>query len=298
MHRVGIICKWRRRTGNSKRLEFRIVRVGFITSMLGVAFVALESSERPTAAPSEFEGFVEAYRMIQLSSPADGIIEKMAVDRGDAVRKGQVVAVLESSVERATLEIAQARTEMEGDLNAQKARLKYSLEKFAKDEELHQQGILSADEFKQRTTEKLLAEAALLKTEDDLRVATLEKKRAEAALELRTIRSPIDGIVIERYLSPGELVTRLTQARIVSIAEIDPLRVEVMLPAAMMGKVSPGRKALVVADGLLDKEFEAEVKITDPVVDAASGTFRVRLEITEGQSGLAPGLKCRVSFHP
>jgi RND family efflux transporter MFP subunit len=269
-----------------------------VPCLFALALAVLTGSSEPTPQPAEYEGFTEAYRIVHLSSATDGILESVAVDRGEAVRQGQVVATLESSVERATLDIAEARASMDGEIREQEARLDYSRQKFDHDERLHVQGIVSEDLFKQVKAEKLLSEAGLQKAQEGRRLAELERKRAEAALELRTIRSPIDGVVIDRFLSPGELVTKLTQSKILSIAQIKPLRVEVLVPAEMHGKILAGTKATVVPEILPESRLEARVEAPTPFIDAASGTFRVRLELVNSERPLPPGVKCRVRFAP
>ena len=102
-------------------------------------------------------------------------------------------------------------------------------------------------------------------------------------------------MVVERFLSPGEMVTRLNQSRIVAIAQVDSLRVEVILPADMFRKIAVGMKAVVTTDYFPGRRFHAKVKIVDRVIKAASSTFRVRLEIPNSDK-MPPGLRCRVHF--
>ena len=244
----------------------------------------------------EFDGVIEAYRAIQLGAPVDGILETVNVERGDLVEKGQIIATLETDIERATLEIAAARTKMKGMLQKHKARLAYSTGRYAHDEKLHRRGLLSVDSLDESKTEKLLAEAGYLEARENMALAKLEEQRAEVAVEQRTIRSPIDAVVVERFLSPGEMVTRLNQSRIIAIAQVDPLRVEVILPSSMFRIVTVGMKAVVRTDYLPGRRFHAEVKTVDRVIKAASSTFRVRLEILNTDKSLPPGLRCRVHF--
>ena len=213
-----------------------------------------------------------------------------------AVRVGDVLAVLEATVEKATLKLTEARTKLKGELKGQRARLGFATNKLRHDEQLHTQGVLSAEELEESSTEKQLAEAAVLKAEESLRLAALENERAQAAVDLRTIRSPVDGVVIDRFVSPGELVTRVNHSRIIAVAQIDPLRVEVLVPGAHFGIVEVGQKAVVTPEVFPDRSFEAEVKTVDPLVDAASGMFRVRLELVNADHDLAAGLKCLVRF--
>ena len=106
-------------------------------------------------------------------------------------------------------------------------------------------------------------------------MAELETNRSKALLEERTIRSPIDGIIVQRSLGPGEYVR--PEANIVTVASVDPLSVEAYLPVRYYGKIKVGDIAVVHPDEPIGGDHNAAVSIVDQVFDAASGTFGVRL---------------------
>ena len=91
---------------------------------------------------------------------------------------------------------------------------------------------------------------------------------AAAQLAQRTIRSPIDGVVVERYMSPGEFVD---QKPVLRIAAIDPLRVDVLVPAAAFGQVQLGATGTVVPELLNRSEHQAVVKTVDRVIKNVTG---------------------------
>jgi multidrug efflux pump subunit AcrA (membrane-fusion protein) len=125
------------------------------------------------------------------------------------------------------------------------------------------------------------------------RLADLELQRTSAEVALRTIKSPVNGVVVERYMHPGEFPK---QEKILKLAQIDPLRVEVYVPVAMLGKIVVGRTAYVKPESPVTGEYAAKVTVVDRVVDAASGTFGVRLELPNHDLKLPAGLKCTVRF--
>lgn len=125
------------------------------------------------------------------------------------------------------------------------------------------------------------------------RLADLELQRTTAEVALRTIKSPVNGVVVERFMNPGEFPK---QEKILKIAQIDPLRVEVYAPVAMLGKIAVGMTAHVKPESPLIGEYAAKVMVVDRVVDAASGTFGVRLELPNHELKLPAGLKCSVRF--
>jgi multidrug efflux pump subunit AcrA (membrane-fusion protein) len=116
---------------------------------------------------------------------------------------------------------------------------------------------------------------------------------AAAQLAQRTVRAPISGVVVERFMSPGEYVD---QKPILRIAAIDPLRVDVLVPAAAFGQVAPGMKGVVTPELLSRSRHTAEVKTVDRVIDAGTNTFRVRLELPNPGGALPAGLRCQVDL--
>jgi multidrug efflux pump subunit AcrA (membrane-fusion protein) len=128
---------------------------------------------------------------------------------------------------------------------------------------------------------------------ENLGLAELEYKRSVEVLNRMTIRSPISGVVMERFLSPGEYVENQP---VLKLAQIDPLNVEVFAPVEIFGTIKVGTLAKVRPEAPIGGSYNAKVVIVDRVIDAASGTFGIRLEIPNPKYHLPAGLKCRVIF--
>ena len=75
-----------------------------------------------------------------------------------------------------------------------------------------------------------------------------------------------------------------------------PLRVEVVVPVSMFGQIVTGQRAIVRPESAIGGRYESTVKIVDPVINAASGTFRVRLELDNSDNSIPAGIACAVSF--
>ena len=98
---------------------------------------------------------------------------------------------------------------------------------------------------------------------------------------------------MERAMSAGERVDHET---ILKVAQIDPLRVEVILPSAMFGQIALGAGASVVPEIPGDTVHVAKVTIVDRVIDSASGTFGVRLELPNPDHSIPGGVHCQIQF--
>lgn len=127
----------------------------------------------------------------------------------------------------------------------------------------------------------------------DSNVSALELAAAQAQLKQKSITSPIDGIILERMMDPGEYVG---EDPILKIASLDPLYVEVVLPMKLFGTIAKDQLAQVALKAPIGGNYSATVKIVDQSIDAASGTFGVRLTLPNPGNTIPAGLKCRVRF--
>jgi RND family efflux transporter MFP subunit len=241
----------------------------------------------------EFDGLIEPALSVKVGSNTIGILETVPVDRGDMVKDGQVVATLQAGVEKATMDLAKAKAELDATIKAKRAELEYAERSKQRKKELYEKKTLSFQEWDEAETKRVLAELALNEALEGKRLAELEYKRSVEVVKRMSIRSPINGVVVERLLCQGEYVENQP---IMRLAQIDPLYVEVIMPVSTLGSVKVGMFAEVKPEAPVGGVYKAKVTIVDKVVDAASGTFGVRLELPNPDYKLPPGLKCKVVF--
>jgi len=246
--------------------------------------------------PLEFDCLVEARQDIAVRSPVEGIIESVQVERGSLLKRGQLIATLSSGPERAALDLARSRATMEGELNSAEARVELARKKWERAEELLKRNFVSANARDEAEAEYRLAREQLRAAQESRQLAEFEVKRAEQILTQRTIRSPVTGIVVEVVLRPGELATSNQREPIVRVMEIDPLNVELILPVSAFGKIKSGQRARVTLEPPVGGTYSARVEVVDRTVDAASGTFGVRLALPNPGGRIPAGVKCRARF--
>jgi RND family efflux transporter MFP subunit len=203
------------------------------------------------------------------------------------------VATLKSAVERATVELARMRSERDQAIKAKRARLEFTRRRFKRNQELLSKSLISEQIVDEAETDALLAELELGEFLEERMIAVLELERAQEALEMRTIRSPFSGVVVDVLVAPGESIENRPLLR---IASIDPLNVEIIAPVPLFGKIKKGMKAIVRPEEPIGGEHTAEVVIVDQVLDAASGTFGIRLQLSNRKYKLPAGLRCAVDF--
>lgn len=249
------------------------------------------------AVAGEFDCIIEPSKTVEVRAASEGLIEKIWVDRGDTVKVGQVLVTLDSGVDRAAVESARYRSTMEGRILAGRSRVEFSTTKHERREKLAAQSFISTSDRDEALAEKRFAESELVLARDDRRLAEIEHVRLSEQLRLRTIKSPVDGVVVDRLLSKGELAdNRDLRKPILKLADIATLYVEVLMPADAYGKVALGQRIDVLPEAPIGGRHTATVKVIDQVHDAASGTFGVRLEMANSGRSLPAGIKCKASF--
>jgi RND family efflux transporter MFP subunit len=265
----------------------------------GIEATPIEPSSQPgkdvgaEPAPPAFDCIIEPHQVVAIGSSVVGRIETVRVERSDFAEAGQVLVELESGPEEAAVELARTRSRLTGHIEAREANLDLSDRRRDRAKQLFESNALSLDTRDEAETQRTLAQLELKQAREDQRLASLELDQAMAILKRRTIRSPIDGVITERLMSPGEVVDEET---ILKIAQIDPLRVEVILPSAYFGSIQPGTKAAVVPEIPGDRVHIASVELIDRIIDAASGTFVVRLKLPNPDFAIPSGLNCQVRF--
>ncbi|HDI59964.1 MAG TPA: efflux RND transporter periplasmic adaptor subunit [Desulfobacteraceae bacterium] len=240
-----------------------------------------------------FDGLIEPYLVVEVGSEVSGVLDSVKVDRGDMVKAGQVVATLSSRVERANLKLARARAQLESTIKLKQTALEFARRNSQRAKEVYDAKALAFQKWDEVETQRIMAENELAEALEQKQLHQLEYQQAAEVLRRKTILSPVSGVLMERHLSKGEYVE---DKPIVKIAQIDPLNVEVILPVSQLGAVEVGMKAVVMPEEPVGGEHEATVTIVDKVIDAASGTFGVRLELPNPEYAIAPGLKCKVRF--
>jgi membrane fusion protein (multidrug efflux system) len=233
--------------------------------------------------------------LVQLGSPVNGVLDVMRVDRGDSVKKGQVVAELVSSVEAAGLALDRARAADTSEFDQQRTHSAMLRRKVERTKQLAGKAIASAvslDEAENELEESVIKERAAA---THTKLIGLEADRSAAVLDLKRIKSSVDGVVVERKLEAGDYVSE--QSPIFTIADIDPLNVEMVVPAKLYGTIKVGTIADVEPASPLGGHYNAKVEVVDKVVDAASDTFGVRLILPNPGGRVPAGLRCTVRWH-
>lgn len=241
----------------------------------------------------EFDCLIEPFVQVNVGSPIKGVLLSLHIEKNDTVKKGQILAKLESTVEKANVNLARARSKLDGEIKTSLVTLAMVTKQQTRINNLFEKKAVSSQEKEEADMEKKLADLQLTRMKKKKTLARLELQRAIANLERRTVRSPLSGIVVERYISPGEFVKELP---ILKIAKIHPLKIEAVIPASMFGKITMGMKAEVIPEFPRNTVLHGQVSAVDRIIDASSGTFRVNVLLPNKDHAIPGGLRCSITF--
>jgi RND family efflux transporter MFP subunit len=236
---------------------------------------------------------IEPFRISDVGSPVIGVIEATLVERGDRVNAGQPMATLRADVERQSVAVAVSKAQAIGELRAAQATFELARQKLARARDLADQQFISGQALEQARADAMVAEHRLAQAHEQRGVFAREHELAQAQLGLRTIRSPISGVVAERFLSAGERVEEKAMFR---VAVVNPLRVEVVLPSTYFSAVRTGMTVTVTPDFPGAAPRLARVTVVDRLIDGASNTFRIRAELPNADDSLPAGLRCKADL--
>lgn len=236
---------------------------------------------------------IEPDRVADVGTQVVGVLEQMKVERGDTVSAGQIVARLSAQVERASVNVAQTKSAADAEYKQAVAAHELAQRKLERTRDLVKKDFVSDQALDQADAEARMAEQRVAQSRESQRVALREYQLSAVQLGQRDVRSPFDGVVIERYRTEGE---RIEREPLVRVARVDPLRVEAIVPAAQFGSILAGQGALVKTDLPNFGALNAKVVLVDKVIDPASNSFRVRMVLPNPNNRIPAGLRCRVDF--
>lgn len=242
-----------------------------------------------------YDCLIKPRSVADVAALGDGVLAEFLVARGDTVTPGQVVARLDRDLEQATVDLAEAKAGMQAQIAELRESLAFAERELARVAQLAERKVATFKEVDKAKTDVATARLRLEGAREEQRLAGLELVRARDLLERRAVLSPVHGVVMERLLAVGESAR---DKPILRIAEVDPLNVELIVPVADYGRLTVGTPAEVLPRYPGAGPHQARVAIVDPILDAASDTFGVRLELPNPGGRIPGGVRCEVRFLP
>jgi membrane fusion protein, multidrug efflux system len=235
-----------------------------------VAPVGHGATSRTVQIPATVRGYVETPVYAKIA----GYLKSISVDKGDRVRSGQVIAMLESP---------------ELDDQVRNASATYNLQRLTdhRNQTLRREGVIAAQ------------------TADEARAAMLEAKATLSQLtamqQYKIIRAPFDGVVVARYVDPGHLVPQTTapsssNTPLIAIATLAPLRVYAEIPQSVAPFVHDGDPATITVTEFPQRKFTGTVTRHPPALTSATRTMLVEVDLPNQDHALLPGMYASMEF--
>ena len=247
-------------------------------------------------------GYVVARRSATVASKMIGRVVEVSIEEGQRVEKDQIIARLDDSNTRATLEQARAQlAQAQANLEAARTALADAQPIFKRNEQQIAAGVISAQSF-----DGARATYNAAQSDYAVRVRAVDVARAGLAYAQRNqddtiVRAPFAGVVTVKAAQAGEIVSPssaggFTRTGIGTIVDMDSLEVEVDVSENFINRVRPGQPATIKLNAYPDWEIPANVIAVIPTADRSKATVKVRVGFKEHDARILPEMGARVSF--
>jgi RND family efflux transporter MFP subunit len=237
------------------------------------------------------ECFTEPYRSVEVAAPEIGVLAELLVKEGQHVKKGETLAQLDDSVLQLSLEVARASKLASGSLQAARGELATREQQLESYRQLRRNENATDRELQRAVNAVEIARAKVQIVQDEMEVRRLEYERAKAQLERRTIRAPLDGVVVEVKKQPGEFVSP-TDPVILSVIELSRLRAIFSVPRHLTTNLTAGASVpLTIGDD--GRAITGTIEFISPKADPQSDTVPIKIGINNESHHLPCGVICR-----
>ena len=230
---------------------------------------------------------------VDLTAQRDGVIANIFYDVPARVKAGTLLAQLDDRELQASLDSARAKSRsIEDDLNNWKAERQVMQADYVRAQELWNEGLTSAEQLQHAKYQVESHDWDIKRVTELLNDSRDDERSIELEIEKTKIVAPFDALVARRYIREWQSVAK--GDRLFWITSEAPLLVRFTLPERLFGKVRPGQTFAVDSADAPGERHSARVREISPVVDPASGTFEVLVELVGNRGSLRPGMTALV----
>lgn len=252
------------------------------------------------------KGYLRSRNQAQVGAKAPGRVEVMAVEEGDKVEPGQILAVLEHNDLKAALASRQATvTRTKAELREAEADFRDKQRKVQRQETLvTQYKTSSREELEASIAQRDMAEARVEALRANIAFVEATAKETEETIRNMHIVAPFAGTVLAKGAEVGETITpggmgaASGRGSVVTLANLELLEVETDITEAQISKVSIGQPAEVMVTASPDRRYQGRVRKIVPLGDRARATIKVYVQILDPDERLFPELVAIVNFLP
>jgi membrane fusion protein, multidrug efflux system len=234
-------------------------------------------------------GPIVVEHQVELTAQRDGVIAKIFSDVPSRVKAGTLLAVLDDRQITANLEAARAKSRgIQADLKNWESEAQVLKADYARAQNLWNLGLTSEEQLQHAKYKAESDQWDIKRVEESLNSARQEERSLELELEKTKITSPFTALVARRYVREGQTVAK--GDRLFWVTSEAPLLLRFTLPEKFFGQLQRGQNIEVSSPNAVGEKHVARVREVSPVVDPASGTFEVLLELSGDRGSLRPGM--------
>ena len=230
---------------------------------------------------------------VDLTAQRDGVVARIFYDVPARVKAGTLLAQLDDRELQANLDSARAKSRsIEDDLNNWKAEREVMQADYTRAQQLWNEGLTSAEQVQHAKYQVESHDWDIKRVSELLNNSRDDERSIELELEKTKIVAPFDALVARRYVREWQTVAK--GDRLFWVTSEAPLLVRFTLPEKLFGKVRVGQVFEVDSADAPGERHAARVREISPVVDPASGTFEILVELTGNRGSLRPGMTASV----
>jgi HlyD family secretion protein len=234
---------------------------------------------------------------VDVLAQRDGMVKQILVDVGAPTRKGTLLVLLDDTELAAKRDAAEAQVHSsEADLKDWQAETKVAEVDFHRAQQMGKAGITTQEEVDHARYKFEGSQYEVEKAERNLENYKADLRVAEVELGKTRIEAPFSGVVARRYVRMGQKVS--SGDRLFWVSELSPLRVKFTVAERSMSVVKQGGTVYVSSADESGRVYQAKVLQVSPVVDPASDSVDVLVELDGKPADLRPGMTARISLTP
>ena len=243
--------------------------------------------------PLVVSGPLVVEHQVDLAAQRDGVVARISAEPGQRVKSGDLLAQLDDQQLSADLEAARAKTRsIEADLKNWEAEAKVMQSDYERAQKMWDAQILTKEQLDHAKFKAESEQWDIQRVRELLTNARQTERSLDLELEKTRIRAPFSGVVARRYVRAGQQVAK--GDRLFWVTEESPLLLRFTLPEKFLGRLRKGQQLHVASPDVPDETHTARVVAVSPVVDPASGTVEVLLELVGPTGQLHPGMTASV----
>jgi RND family efflux transporter MFP subunit len=251
------------------------------------------------------KGYLKSRFQAMIGTRVPGRVEKMYVEEGVRVKKGQVLAVLEHKDLEAGLASRRAQVKRtEAEIVEARVDLRVKTREASRAQNLYGRKMLSIEEFDKADAARGMAEARAAALDAALSWQQANVREAEENIKYMHIYAPFDGTVVDKQGEVGEIINPMSmssssgRSAVVTLASIERMEVETDVAENLLSRVAVGQPAEVSVSAVPDRHYRGRLRQIIPMGDRTRGTVKVKVEILDPDDHLFPELVATVHFLP